>query len=179
MIRLLRFQFNFSLSTFAVVAAIFSSGCHSSAPGSSDAGRTDSPAKAARALPLFKRNPEFRDHVKKEPVAEYREKTDNKLNDMYFSVQLFETPQTMRYFAKVDFEGLPGEDTIKLPDLGTVPHPVLQKGPDKYSCIIGLLDNDHQFRELKKVYVVNKGTELKITTLKHYVVTENYQLLGQ
>jgi len=179
MIRPSRSQFILSLSTSTVVALIFSFGCHSSAPGSPDAGKADSPAEAARTLPMFKRNPEFRDHVKKEPVAEYREKTDNRLNDMYFSVQLFETPQTMRYLAKVEFEGLPGEDTIRLPDLGTVPHPVLQKGPDKYSCIIGLLDNDHQFRELKKVYVVNKGTELKITTLKHYVVTENYRLVGQ
>jgi hypothetical protein len=42
-----------------------------------------------------------------------------------------------------------------------------------------LLDNDHRFRELKKVYVADKGQELKITTLKHYMVTEDYRLMGQ
>jgi hypothetical protein len=161
----------------ALLVPVFLSACRSHA--GSPAGTADTPARAAPALPMFKRNPEFRSHVKKEPVAEYREKTDNRLNDLYFSVRLYETPVTMRYVAKVEFEGLPGEDTIKLPDMGTEPHPVLQKGKEKYSCIIGLLDNDHQFRELKKVYVTNKGQELKITTLKHYIVTENYHLVGQ
>ena len=128
---------------------------------------------------MFRRNPEFRGHVKKEPVAEYRVKTDNPLNDLYFSVRLYETPVTMKYVAKVEFEGLTGEDTIKLPDMGKEPHPELQKGTDKYSCIIGLLDNDRHFRELKKVYVTDKGRELKITTLRHYMVTEDYRLVGE
>jgi len=139
----------------------------------------DTPLAKRRDLPMFKRNPEFRTNIKKDAVAEYKVKTDNKLNDMYFSVRLYETPVTMKYRAKVEFEGLSGEDTIKLPDLGTPPHPVLQKGQDKYSCIIGLLDNNNAFRELKKVYVTDKGQELKITTLKHYIVTEGYRLVSQ
>jgi hypothetical protein len=128
------------------------------------------------ALPMFKRNPEMRQHVSSEPVAEYRVKTNEKL-DRYFSVRLFETSYTMRYLAKVEFEGLTGEDTVRLPDIGSAPHPALQKGPEKYSCIIGLQDNNKQFRELKKVYITEKEDQLKITTLKHYVVTENYRLL--
>lgn len=128
---------------------------------------------------MFKRNPELREHVKKEPVAEYRVRTDNRLNDMYFSVRLYETPLTMKYLARVEFEGITGDDTIKLPDIGTPPQPVLQKGPEKYSCIIGLRDNNKDFRELKKVYVTEKGQQLKITTLKHYMVTENYRLMDQ
>ena len=178
MLRLSRTAMSAVISTPALLFSFWLSACHSSASGAA-AVSPDSTVAAKPALPLFKRNPEFRSHVKKEPVAEYREKTDNRLNDMYFSVRLYETPMTMRYVAKVEFEGLPGEDTIKLPDLGTEPHPVLQKGTDKYSCIIGLLDNDHNFRELKKVYITNKGRDLKITTLKHYIVTENYRLVGQ
>lgn len=128
---------------------------------------------------MFKRNPEHRDHVKKDPVAEYRVRTDDPLNEMYFTVRLYETPVTMKYQAKVEFEGITGDDTIKLPDMGIPPHPVLQKGPGKYSCIIGLIDNKKAFRELKKVYVTEKGRELKITTLKHYIVTEDYRLVDQ
>jgi len=128
---------------------------------------------------MFKRNPELREHVSKDPVAEYKVKTDSKLNDMYFVVQLYETRETMKYRAKVDFEGLEGDDTVKLPDMGTPPKPVLEKGPEEYSCIIGLLDNNKRFRELKKVYVTDKGRQLKITTLKHYMVTEDYRLVGQ
>ncbi|HVU98010.1 MAG TPA: hypothetical protein VHE34_22455 [Puia sp.] len=159
-----------------VLAAL--SACHSSiAPVPVPA--TDTPLAQRRDLPLFKRNPETRAHVKKEPVAEYRVKTENTLNDLYFTVRLYETPFTMKYLAKVDFEGLTGEDTIRLPDVGIPPHPVLEKGPEKYSCIVGLMDNNNTFRELKKVYVTGKGSELKITTLKHYVVTEGYRLVPQ
>jgi hypothetical protein len=167
-------MFRFSIATAVVICGF--SACHSSA--ADHVVSADSVSRPV-SLPMFKRNPEFRAHVKKEPVAEYRVKTDNKLNDLYFTVRLYETPVTMKYFAKVEFEGLAGEDTIKLPDMGTQPHPVLQKGMEKYSCIIGLLDNDHRFRELKKVYVTDKGRELKITTLKHYMVTEDYRLVGQ
>ncbi|HEX9514519.1 MAG TPA: hypothetical protein VF939_28695 [Puia sp.] len=154
------------------------SGCHSSAAGPASSG-TDSGAGKLPPLPMFKRNPEDRALVKKEPVAEYRVRTDDKLNESWFSVRLYETPKTLRYRVALEFEGLTGEDTIKLPDLGTVPQPAIEKGKDKYSCILGLLDNDHKFREMKMVYVTAKGQSLKITTLKHYVVTENYRLVSE
>ncbi len=125
---------------------------------------------------MFKRNPELRTQVKTEPIAEYKIRTDDKLNEQYFSVKLYETTETMKYLAKIDYEGLPAEDTITLPDIGIIPQPVLQKGPEKYSCIVGLLDNNKAFRELKKIYVTDRGKELKITTLKHYRVTEAYHL---
>jgi hypothetical protein len=159
---------------FGVIAGL--PACHSA---TAPAPAADTPLAKPRDLPLFKRNPETREHVKKGPVAEYRVRTDNKLNDLYFTVKLYETPVTMKYVAKVDFEGLGGEDTVRLPDVGIPPHPVLQKGPEKYSCIIGLMDNSNSFRELKKVYVTDKGSELKITTLKHYIVTEGYRLVSQ
>lgn len=162
--------------TLSAMIFVFSS-CHS--PTADAAGTTDSPAVKHPALPMFKRNPESRARMRKEAVAEYKVRTGNNLNEMYFSVRLYETPATMKYLAKVEFEGLTGEDTIKFPDMGTEPHPVLQKGPEKYSCIVGLLDNNKRFRELKKVYVTDKGQELKITTLKHYTVTEDYRLVDQ
>lgn len=166
-----------SVGVFSVVSTFILLGCHSS-PKTPEAA-ADSPAVTRPALPMFKRNPQFREHVSKEPVAEYKVKTDSKLNDLYFVVQLYETKETMKYRAKVEFEGLEGNDTVKLPDMGTQPKPVLQKGPEEYSCIIGLLDNKQRFRELKKVYVTDKGKQLKITTLKHYIVTEDYRLVGQ
>jgi hypothetical protein len=150
------------------------SGCHSSTPGQTT--DTATPLAKRKDLPTFKRNPEWRAQVKKGPVAEYKVRTDDKLNEQYFSVRLFETTETMKYLAKVDYEGLPGEDTITLPDIGITPRPALQKGPERYSCIVGLMDNDKGFRELKKIYVTDRGKELKITTLKHYRVTEAYRL---
>ena len=90
----------------------------------------------------------------------------------------YETQATMQYRVKLEFEALDGDDTVRLPDMGIPPHPVLQKGPEKYSCIIGFLDNNKDFRELKKVYVTDKGN-LKITTLKHYIMTGDAHLVSQ
>lgn len=112
--------------------------------------------------------PEYRDSVSKEPVAQHQEKVDNPLNDWYFSVNLYETPKTFQYLIKLKFEEIQGVDTLNLPNFGTIPRPVIQKGNEKYSCIIGFMDKDNQFREYKKVYV--KNNHLKITALKHYAV---------
>lgn len=162
---------------FFPVLAFALQACHSSAGG--PAATTDSAASGRPALRAFKRNPEFRTHVKKEPVAEYRVRTSDPLNELYFCVRLYETPVTMKYLARVEFEGVTGEDTVRLPDIGIPPHPVLQKGPEKYSCIIGFPDNNKDFRELKKVYVTDKENKLKITTLKHYTMTGDYHLVSQ
>lgn len=113
--------------------------------------------------------------MNKEPVAEYREKTGRLEGD--FVVQLYQTSKTMAFRVDVEYEGLPGSDTIKLPDMGTEPHPVLQKGGEPNSCIIGFLDNNKQFRELKIVRA--KGDQLRITTLRHWVVTDHYRLVSQ
>lgn len=124
---------------------------------------TESNTKALTALV-----PEYRDSVRKEAVAQHAEKVDNPLNDWYFSVKLFETPKTFHYLIKLNYEEIYGEDTLKLPNFGTMPKPVIQKGKEKYSCIIGFLDKNNEFREYKLVHV--KGNHLKITALKHYAV---------
>jgi hypothetical protein len=113
--------------------------------------------------------PPLRNEVKSEAVATHSEKTDNPLNDWYFSVKLYETAKTFHYLMKLKYEEIEGEDTLRLPDFGIMPIPVIKKGSDKYSCIVGFMDKDNQFREYKKVYVTNG--ELKVTTLKHYTVS--------
>jgi len=113
--------------------------------------------------------PANRDSIRPEPVAEYSEKTDNPLNDWSFAVKLYETPKTFHYLIKLQYEEIRGEDTLKLPNFGIMPQPVIQKGPEKYSCIIGFMDKDKNFREYKKVYV--KDNTLKITAIKHYAVS--------
>lgn len=112
--------------------------------------------------------PLYRDSVKTAPIAQYKERTDNPLNDWYFSVQLYETSKTFHYRMHLRFEEIEGDDTLKLPNFGTLPEPVIQKGPEKYSCIVGFKDKEGNFREYKKVYV--KNDHLKVTALKHYAV---------
>lgn len=109
-----------------------------------------------------------RDKVKKEPVAEYKLRTENPLNEWYFHVRLYETPKTFHYLIKLEYEEIKGQDTLRLPNFGMMPRPEIRKGTEEYSCIIGFLDKDNQFREYKKVYV--KANTLKIEALKHYGV---------
>ncbi|HUR12196.1 MAG TPA: hypothetical protein VM012_12550 [Flavitalea sp.] len=113
--------------------------------------------------------PEKRKSIRKEAVARYRERTENPLNEWYFGVDLFETKNTFHYLIKLQYEEIRGIDTLRLPDFGQPPSPVLKKGPEKYSCIIGFLDNNDSFRVYKKVYVRNNT--LKITALRHYAVS--------
>jgi hypothetical protein len=168
--------------TFAFILlstlSLYLPSCHSHSADPAAQGADTTAAAPVKAL-LSSHNPEFRKEVKKEAVAEYKEKTDDKLNNWYFSVRLFETRQTDNYLIKMEFEGIEGEDTLKLPDLGTPPRPVVQKGKEKYSCIIGFMDNDNQFREYKKVFVTDNGRNLRITALKHYSVTEDFKLESQ
>lgn len=151
-----------------VILSLFVAGCgqQQSTEKQTDA---DTTANAKPAIINPANNiPLFRDTVQKEAVAQYSERTDNPLNDWYFSVKLFETGKTFYYLIKLQYEEISGTDTLKLPNFGTLPKPVIQKGPEKYSCIIGFMDKEDQFREYKKVYVT--GNHLKITALKHYAV---------
>lgn len=140
--------------------------CHSNNQNNSSL--TDSASKPVVINPADN-IPETRNEVKTEPVTEYKEKTDNPLNDWYFSVKLYETKKTFDYLMKLQFEEIRGEDTLHLPNLGNMPKPVIRKGKDKYSCIIGFMDDKNEFREYKLVHVEN-GNNLKVTTLKHYSV---------
>jgi hypothetical protein len=127
-------------------------------------------------LPPPRQNSEDRSKIKKEPVAEYREPTGHRNGN--FIVKLYETSRTMRFRIDVDYEGLPGDDTLRFPDLGTPPRPVLKKGSTPLSCVIGFLDNDNLFREVKLVYVTPKGNQFKITTLRHWHVSTHYRLVN-
>jgi hypothetical protein len=157
-------------------AALFISACHFSAGDGRTPGKDTILVDVSHPqLPPPKHNPEFRTRINKDAVAEYREKTGRPEGD--FVVQLYQTSKTLAFRVDVEYEGLPGSDTVNLPDLGAEPHPVLQKGGEPYSCIIGFVDNDKQFRELKLVRA--RGDQLKITTLRHWIVTNHFRLVSQ
>lgn len=139
--------------------------CDQTKTNKEEAGMNDQKA----SVTLNESVPENRVNIKKESIASHVEKTDDPLNDWYFSVRLFETEKTFQYRMQLQFEEIRGTDTLKIPDLGIAPEPVIRKGEEKYSCIIGFLDKDKQFREYKKVHV--KNNTLKVTSLKHYAVT--------
>ncbi|HLK28744.1 MAG TPA: hypothetical protein VKT28_09190 [Puia sp.] len=151
--------------SFLVLSFYFSS-CHSN--NQNNSAQTDSASKPIVINPT-NNVPEFRKTISKDIIAEYKEKTDNPLNNWYFSVKIYESEKTLHYIMKLQFEEIKGEDTLKLPNFGYELKPVIQKGKEKYSCVIGFMDDKNKFREYKLVHVED-GNHLKVTTLKHYSV---------
>ena len=149
---------------------IFSLVLFSCQPPSSDKpaadNRSDSSAQIIKINPQDT-IPKIRKEVSSKPIAAFEEKTENPLNDWYFRVKIYETARTFRYVMKMQYEEINGTDTLKLPNQGIWPTVQIRKGEEKYSCIIGFLDKDGQFREYKKVYV--KENVLKVKVLKSYV----------
>jgi hypothetical protein len=151
-----------------LLCCLLAAGCRETAPKETAKGSAAAKSTTAAETPPAEKIPLYRTTVSTGPVAEYKQKTENPLNDWYFSVRLYETSKTFQYVMKLKYEEMEGEDTLFLPNVGTMPKPVIQKGEEKYSCIVGFMDNHDQFREYKKVHV--KNDELKVTSLKHYSV---------
>ncbi len=146
------------------ISVFYLTACHSnSSPSTLPSDSTTN--KMADTIPLYRKT------VNKEAIAEWKERTDDPLNHWFFSVQLFETPRTFQYIIRMRFEEIEGEDTLKLPNLGKAPIPLLIKGKDKYSCIVGFMDPSNTFREFKLVHVID-GNKIKLTPLKHYYVVD-------
>lgn len=160
-----------STTTWAVIVVtlmvVTGIGCNSggpAAPSSSNANsQTDAPApeqlSAERAA------------VKKEAVASFEKKIPDDLNNWWFKVALYETPNRFSYLVHMQYQEVSGTDTIKFPNLGIEPRPQLRAGSQPYSCIIGFLDKQDSFRVYKQVSGSN-ADGLRITTLKHYAVVQ-------
>jgi hypothetical protein len=111
--------------------------------------------------------------IPSDTMPEYRKKTlkePDPLKNWYFSVRIYQTSKTFDYLLKLQFEEIKGEDTIRFPNFGSEPKPVLVKGKDKYACVVGFLDKENTIKEYKLV-TVKEGRVLKLTTLHHYTVT--------
>jgi hypothetical protein len=113
--------------------------------------------------------PEYRKEIRKQALVEYKEKVEDPLNNWYFSVSIYQTSKTFHFLLKLQFEELRGEDTLILPNFGIDPKPALEKGKDKYSCLVGFIDKNDSFRAYKIVSVI-EGREIKLSTLHHYAV---------
>jgi hypothetical protein len=149
---------------FSVLIIFFSVlvfSCHSNKQSNSSSNSDTTTAQS----PLEK-IPMYRTEIKKEAVAEYEEKIKNNLNDWKFSVKLYETQKTFYYLLKMQYEEVTGEDTLKLPNLGTMPQPAIHAGKEKYSCLLGFMDVQNKFNEYKVVSI--EDGNIKLTVLKHY-----------
>lgn len=146
----------------ALVAVQWVAGCNTTDSGN-DGGANDT------VVVMKDGPPEMRETVNPEPVQQYVYKLPGNLNNHEFSVKLYETEKRFTYRADLRYEEVTGSDDINFPNLLQEPQPVLKKGEDDMSCIIGFIDNKGEFREYKKVSVDNG--DLRIRTLRYYGVS--------
>ena len=109
-----------------------------------------------------------RDTIDKNPVVTFLKKVPDELNDWKFAVNVYETKQRFRYLMKIQYEELRAEDTLKIQNLGIEPTIQIKPGSEPFSCIIGFLDKENQFKEYKLVSV--KDNSLSIHILHRYGV---------
>lgn len=113
--------------------------------------------------------PLVRQQVDTQPVATFSQPVTSemgRLNNWKFAVALYETSNTFTYRIEIQYAELTITDSLQLPNLGIAPKPALQKGTDEYSCIVGFMDQDSQFRDYKSITVTNG--DVRIHTLKYY-----------
>lgn len=103
-----------------------------------------------------------RDVVNPKPVASFSKKVPDELNDWKFAVNIYETKETFHYLMKMQYMELAAEDTLKIPNFGTMPKVEIKPGSDTYSCIIGFLDKQNFFREYKLVSAKDDNLSVKI-----------------
>ena len=111
---------------------------------------------------------EVRNKVSTTPVAEYVKPLGDSLNNWKFAVSASETKLRFSYILRMRYKELDESDTLRIPNFGTEPVVEIHKGADDYSCIVGFLDKNKEFKEYKEVAI--KGEQMKYTTLKRYFV---------
>jgi len=104
--------------------------------------------------------------VNKKPVASYIIPIGDPKLDRKFGAEIFETPETFKYFLVMYFDGTVQNDTLILPNLGIQPVVKIKPGDEKLSCIIGFADDKNVFREYKSLAV--KNNQMRLSTLKKY-----------
>ena len=112
--------------------------------------------------------PETRSSIDQKPVASYAEPIKDELNDWKFGVDIYETKRTFHYTMHIQAKEARVVDSINLPNFGIWPKPVIEKGKEPQTCIIGFLDTKLQFKPYKKVSFTNN--RLRISTIAGYYV---------
>lgn len=115
---------------------------------------------------------ETREKVSEQPVATFSKKVPDELNDWKFAVNVYETKNTFRFLMKMQYMELTAEDTLKIPDFGIEPAIVIKPGKEPFSCIVGFLDKDQQFKEYKLVTAKDDNLSVKIL---HRYATVTYE----
>ncbi|MFT4153354.1 hypothetical protein [Parafilimonas sp.] len=116
--------------------------------------------------------PAERKNVSPRPIKSYAETVKSFETTDEFKVGLYETKETFIYLIKISYKQMNVNDTLHVPNFGMEPAVEIVKGDSiRPSCIVGFLDKDKQFRELK--LIAFKHDRLKVKVLKHYAVYQN------
>ena len=111
----------------------------------------------------------IRTTINPKPVASFSKKIPDELNDWKFAVNIYETKETFHYLLKMQYMELRADDTLKIPNFGTAPKIEIRQGEKPFSCVVGFLDKNNEFKEYKLVSIKDKN--LSVHILHRYAVT--------
>jgi hypothetical protein len=108
-------------------------------------------------------------------VDKFQERVaEDNLNEKYFRITVISTEDSKAgaYLLKLEYGFNINETTIDLPKWtnGTVLKPVLKKGAETYSCLLGFDTGDGQFRELYSIKA--QGGDVTLKQTKGYYQTK-------
>jgi hypothetical protein len=112
--------------------------------------------------------PNFRKVVSPNPVASFSKNVPDEFNKWVFAIDVYETTETFKYNMLVKYKELVVKDSLRLPNFGTMPKVILQKGDEPLSCIIGFADKKGNFKEYRKAFI--DKDKLRMISLKSYFV---------
>ena len=137
------------------------------------AAKNESPANKKIAAISNDTIPATRKSINKKAVAAYVIAMGDPKLDRKFGVEIYETPETFKYYLVMYHDGTIQNDTLTIPNFGIWPVVKVRPGKERLSCIIGFLDNRNDFKEYKMLYA--KGDKLRLTILQQYGVATYYK----
>jgi hypothetical protein len=148
----------------AVVMIVFQTGCQSSTR--SGHGREHKAPEAGRAAASAAKQ-EKPDTSR--PVAEYTENLDDQVTNNDFVVRLYPTVEATVFTADIRYGGNEVHQDITMLPQSYYKRIELKKGPSEGTCILGFVDPDGKFNEMKQI--VASGTSIEVKTLKEYYLS--------
>ena len=151
------------LRIVAVAMIVVQTGCQSSTR-SGHSREHEVPAAGRAAVPAKQQKPDT-----SRPVAEYAENLDDQVTNNDFVVRLYPTLEATVFNADIRYGGNEVHQDITMLPSSYYKRIELKKGPLEGTCILGFVDPDGKFNEMKQIAA--SGTSIEVKTLKEYYLS--------
>jgi hypothetical protein len=148
----------------AVAMIVVQAGCQSSTGSGDGQGHKAHKAGRTAVSPAKHEKPDT-----SRPVAEYSENLDDQVTNNDFVVRLYPTVEATVFNADIRYGGNEVHQDITMLPSSYYKSIELKKGPSEGTCILGFVDPEGKFNEMKQIAA--SGTSIEVKTLKEYYLS--------